>query len=112
MTEHECPAGCASRNGKGEVEGEREVLRRVSPSELRFTPLILTASRMQEEDQLLLCSVCGRVVRRSFDTYVLRFHLQSLGTYDAHQGQFEPGPWLQSEMERLTLVSPPNRARG
>ncbi len=111
MIEHECPAGCVSRKRVGNGEGEVEGLRCVSPSELRFTPLILTASRMQEEDQLLLCSVCGRVVRCSFDSYILRFHLQSLGTYHAHQGQFEPGPWLQSEMERLTLVSPPNGAR-
>jgi hypothetical protein len=107
MNMHDCPAGCASRKGEGEGEG----LRRVSSSELRLTPLILTASRMQEEDQLLLCSVCGRVVRRSFDTYILRFHLQLLGTYHAHQGQFEPGPWLLSEMERMTVVSPRNGAQ-
>jgi hypothetical protein len=102
MNRNECPAGCGSREG--------ESLRHVSPSELRLTPLILTASRLQEEDQLLLCTACGRVVRRSFDSYILRFHLQSLGTYHAHQDQFEPGRWLQSEMERLTRVSPPNAA--
>jgi len=102
MSRTECPAGCGSREG--------ESLRPVSPSELRLTPLILTASRMQEDDQLLLCDGCGRVVRRSFDSYILRFHLQSLGTYHSRQAQFEPGRWLQSEMERLTRVSPPNAA--
>jgi hypothetical protein len=66
---------------------------------------------MQEEDQLLLCGVCGRVVRRSFDTYIRSFHLHSLGTYHAHQGQFEPGPWLLSEMERLKMVTAANSAR-
>jgi hypothetical protein len=107
MTNNECPAGC--RSSKGEAEAES--LRRVSPSELRLTPLILTASGMQEEDQLLLCNTCGRVLRRSFDSYILRFHLRSLGTFHAHQSQFEPGPWLLSEMERLTVLSPPNAAR-
>jgi hypothetical protein len=102
MTKNGCPAGCGSWEGG--------CLRPVHPSELRLTPLILTASRMQEDDQLLLCPTCGRVVRRSFDSYVLRFHLQSLGTYHAHHDQFEPGPWLLSEMERLTLLSPPNAA--
>ena len=102
MSRNECPAGCGSRGG--------ESLRHVSPSELGLTPLILTASRLQEEDQLLLCNACGRVVRRSFDSYILRFQLQSLGTYHAHRDQFEPGRWLQSEMERLTRVSPPNAA--
>jgi hypothetical protein len=65
---------------------------------------------MQEDDQLLLCNGCGCVVRRSFDSYILRFHLQSLGIYHARQAQFEPGRWLQSEMERLTRISPPNAA--
>lgn len=63
---------------------------------------------MQEGDQLLLCSACGRVVRRSFDSYVLHFRLESIGTYHASQGWFEPKPWLQHEMERLTMVSPAN----
>ncbi len=103
MSKSECPVGCGTRDGEG--------LRRVSPSELRLTPLVLTASRMQDDDQLLLCGACGRVVRRSFDTYILRFRLLPLGTYHAHQGQFEPGPWLRSEMQRLTLVSPLNAAR-
>jgi len=103
MSRNECPAGCGSRGG--------ESLRHVSPSELGLTPLILTASRLQEEDQLLLCNACGRVVRRSFDSYALRFRMQSLGTYHARQNQFEPGPWLLSEMERLTTLSPPNAAR-
>jgi len=97
-----------SRNECPQVVGqEGESLRPVSPSELRLTPLILTASRMQEDDQLLLCNGCGCVVRRSFDSYILRFHLQSLGIYHARQAQFEPGRWLQSEMERLTRISPP-----
>jgi hypothetical protein len=103
MSKNECPAGCGSWKGGG--------LRPVSPSELRLTPLILTASRMHEDDQLLLCNACGRVVRRSFDSYILRFHLQSLGTYHARQDQFEPGRWLLSEMERLTSLSPPNAAQ-
>jgi hypothetical protein len=100
MSGNECPAGCGSREGQS--------LRPVSPSELRLTPLILTASRLQEDDQLLLCNGCGRVVRRSFDSYILRFHLQSLGVYHARQARFEPGRWLQSEMERLTRISPLN----
>jgi hypothetical protein len=94
----ECPAGCGSGQGKD--------LRFVSPSELKLTPLILTASRMQEGDQLLLCHSCGRVLRRSFDAYILRFSLQTLGTFHLGQGQFEPGPWLQSEMGRLTMLLP------
>ncbi len=101
MSENECPAGC--RSGEG--------LRRVGPSELKLTPLILTASRMQEDDQLMLCNACGRVLRRSFDSYTLHFRLQSLGTFHARQNQFEPGPWLLSEMERLTRLSPPNATR-
>jgi hypothetical protein len=63
---------------------------------------------MQEDDQLLLCSACGRVVRRSFDSYILRFHLQSLGIYHARQNLFEPGQWLLNEMKRLTMLAPPN----
>jgi hypothetical protein len=106
MSKNECPAGCGSW-GSGEGDG----LRPVSPTELRLTPLILTASRMQEDDQLLMCSACGRVVRRSFDSYILRFHVQSLGTYHVRQNQFEPGRWLQSEMQRLTMLSPPNAAQ-
>jgi hypothetical protein len=78
----------------------------VSPSDLNLTPLILTAARMQDEDQILLCNACGRVVRRSFDSYILRFRLQALGIYHTHRGQFEPGPWLQREMERLTVPFP------
>jgi len=66
---------------------------------------------MQEEDQLLLCTICGRVVRRSFDSYILRFHLRSLGTFHSLKNEFEPGPWLQREMERLTLISPLNAAQ-
>jgi len=61
---------------------------------------------MQDGDQLLLCHDCGRVVRRSFDSYVLHFRLDSLGTYFASQGRFEPKPWLQHEMARLTMFSP------
>ena len=101
MNTDACPAGCGS--------GQGEVLRRVSSTELRLTPLILAASKMQEGDQLLLCNVCGRVVRRTFDSYVLHFRMESLGTYDASQGQFEPKPWLQHEMKRLTLFHPPRR---
>jgi len=95
---NECPAGCASGQGGG--------LRPSSPSELRLTPLVLAASRMQDGDQLLLCSACGRVVRRSFDSYVLHFRMESLGTYHAGQGRFEPKPWLRHEMQRLTMFSP------
>lgn len=95
---NECPAGCVSGQGEG--------LRRVSSSELKLTPLILTAAKMQEGDQILLCHVCGRVVRRSFDSYVLRFRLESIGRFDVSQGRFEPKPWLQHEMERLTMLSP------
>jgi hypothetical protein len=96
----ECPAGCASGDGEG--------LRRVSSSELKLTPLILAAAKMQEGDQILLCHACGRVVRRSFDSYVLRFRLESIGTYVASNGRFEPKRWLQHEMERLTMISPTN----
>lgn len=103
MKTNDCPAGCGATESAG--------LHPVSPSELKFTPLILTASRMQEDDQLLLCSKCGRVVRRSFDSYILRFHLQTLGTYSVRRDQFEPGPWLLSEMDRLTVLSPNGRQR-
>lgn len=95
-----CPAGCRTEQGEG--------LRRVSSAELKLTPLVLAASKMQDGDQLLLCNVCGRVVRRTFDSYVLHFRLESLGTYHASQGQFEPKPWLQHEMKRLTMLFPPN----
>jgi hypothetical protein len=98
MSERECPAGCGA--------GQGEDLSYVSSSELKLTPLVLTASKMQEGDQLLLCNACGRVVRRSFDSYILRFRLHSLGTYHPHQGQFEPGRWLQREMERMTMLLP------
>lgn len=98
MSENGCPAGCGAAQG--------EDLSYVSPSELKLTPLVLTASKMQEGDQLLLCKACGRVVRRSFDSYILRFRLHSLGTYHPHQGQFEPGRWLQREIERMTVVFP------
>ena len=99
---NECPGGCGGGRGND--------LRFVSPSELKLTPLVLTASRMQEGDQLLLCHACGRVLRRSFDSFVLRFSLQVLGMYHRYQGQFEPGPWLQSEMQRLTMLFPKNAA--
>lgn len=102
MNKSECPAGCGAGQGEG--------LSFVSASELKLTPLILTASRMQEGDQLLLCNACGRVVRRSFDSYVLRFHVQTLGAYHLNLGQFEPGPWLQREMERMTVPFAPNMA--
>lgn len=95
-----CPAGCASGDGEG--------LRRTSASELKLTPLILAAAKMQEGDQILLCHDCGRVIRRSFDSYVLRFRLESIGTYVANNGRFEPKAWLQHEMERLTMLSPSN----
>lgn len=98
MSERECPAGCGA--------GQGEDLSYVSSSELKLTPLVLTASKMQEGDQLLLCNACGRVVRRSFDSYILRFRLHSLGIYHPHQGQFEPGRWLQREMERMTMLLP------
>jgi uncharacterized C2H2 Zn-finger protein len=75
---------------------------------LKLTPLMLAAAKMQDGDQLLLCSVCGRVVRRTFDSYVLHFRLESLGTYDASRGHFEPKPWLQHEMKRMTMVFPMN----
>jgi hypothetical protein len=94
----ECPAGCAS--GKD--------LRKVSSSELKLTPLILAASRVEEGDELLICDACGRVVRRSFDSYLLHFRVESLGTFLADQSRFEPKPWLQHEMERLTKVSAGN----
>ena len=90
----QCPAGCASGQG----------LREVRSSELKLTPLILAASRVQEGDQLLLCDACGRVLRRSFDSYLLHFRMEPLGTFLRDQGRFEPKPWLQHEMERLTKV--------
>lgn len=93
---NECPTGCVSGQG----------LREVSSSELKLTPLILAASRVQEGDQLLLCDTCGRVVRRSFDSYLLHFRLESLGTFRPSQSGFEPKPWLQHEMERLTRILP------
>jgi hypothetical protein len=102
MSHNECPAGCGA--------GQGENLCCVSSSELKLTPLILTASKMQEGDHLLLCNACGRVFRRSFDSYILRFRLHSLGAYLPHQGQFEPGRWLQREMERLTILFPPDMA--
>jgi hypothetical protein len=92
---NECPTDCVSGQG----------LREVTSSELKLTPLILAASRVQEGDQLLLCDTCGRVVRRSFDSYLLHFRLESLGTFRPNLGRFEPKPWLQHEMERLTKVS-------
>jgi hypothetical protein len=100
MTKGECPAGCGAGQGEG--------LRYVSSSDLNFTPLVLAASRMQQQDQLLLCHACGRVVRRSFDTYLLRFRLHTLGTYDRQRGLFEPGSWLQREMDRLSMPFGPN----
>src|SRR5215475_10249980 len=93
---NECPTGCGSRRD----------LRQVSSSELKLTPLILAASRIQEGDQLLLCDTCGSVVRRSFDSYLLHFRLESLGIFRSNQNRFEPKPWLQHEMDRLTRIFP------
>src|SRR5579863_2085333 len=98
MTMDGCPAGCRAEQGKG--------LRRASSAELRLTPLLLTAAKMQDGDQLLLCTVCGRVFRRTFDSYLLHFRLEPLGTYRASEGQFEPKAWVQHEMKRLTMISP------
>jgi hypothetical protein len=94
----ECTRGCASGQG----------LRKVSSTELKLTPLILAASRVQDGDELLLCDGCGRVVRRSFDSYLLHFRLEPIGTILRDQARFEPKPWLQHEMDRLTKVSPAN----
>jgi hypothetical protein len=100
MTLDACPAGCKPEQGKG--------LRRVGSAELRLTPLMLSAAKMQDGDQILLCATCGRVYRRTFDSYLLQFRLEHLGDYVASQGQFEPKAWLQHEMKRLTTVNPGN----
>jgi uncharacterized C2H2 Zn-finger protein len=100
MTMDGCPAGCKSEQGKG--------LSRASATELRLTPLILTAAKMQDGDQILWCPLCGRVFRRTFDSYLLHFRLEPLGTYDAGRSRFEPKAWVQHEMKRLTMLAPGN----
>lgn len=87
-----CPANCA--------EGGREHQKQVSAQQVGISAQFLRAQGVKACDQLWVCLTCGRVRHRIFDSFLLRFRMVDLGTYDEARLAFEPNVWLTKKVQR------------
>ncbi len=83
--EIQCPAGCAA--------GRSGHIKTTTPEFLGFRAEDAQATRLNPGDELFICTLCGCVWRRFFDTYILRYRSTILGT-STPLTRFFPAPWL------------------
>jgi hypothetical protein len=105
VSEIRCPAGC--------VPGMSNQIKATTREFLGITLEAARAARLNAEDGLFICTRCGCVWRRFFDSYILSYRTIKLGT-STPPTRFCPAPWLNKALsggDARSDPAPPTRTR-